>query len=132
MWARIHLIPALQAEEDRDQVRRYLADKAREKELLGTETKVYHSDRYVTKSLEGTCDCPNGDIIGLFDQHLQSHLRTRRNKREENEVKCTYKDENEIRGRPCIRRLHRVVGMYNKPNEISFLFTRTHKLPLPS
>lgn len=47
MWARIHLIPALQAEEDRDQVRRYLADKAREKELLGTETKVYNSDRYV-------------------------------------------------------------------------------------
>ena len=46
MWARIHLIPALQAEEDRDQVRRYLADRAREKELLGTETKVYHSDRY--------------------------------------------------------------------------------------
>ena len=47
MWARIHLIPALQAEEDRDQVRRYLADKAREKELLGTETRVYNSDRYV-------------------------------------------------------------------------------------
>ena len=46
MWARIHLTPVLQAEEDRDQVRRYLADKAREKELLGTETKVYHSDRY--------------------------------------------------------------------------------------
>ncbi|KAL9094851.1 MAG: hypothetical protein Q9165_002800 [Trypethelium subeluteriae] len=35
------------AEEDRDQVRRYLADKAREKELLGSETKVYNSDRYV-------------------------------------------------------------------------------------
>jgi hypothetical protein len=47
MWARIHLIPALQAEEDRDQVRRYLADKAREKELLGSETKVYNSDRHV-------------------------------------------------------------------------------------
>lgn len=46
MWARIHLIPLLQAEEDRDQVRRYYADKAREKELLGTETKVYNSDRY--------------------------------------------------------------------------------------
>jgi hypothetical protein len=46
MWARIHLIPALQAEEDRDQVRRYLADKAREKELLGSETRVYNSDRY--------------------------------------------------------------------------------------
>lgn len=37
----------LQAEEDRDQVRRHLADKARERELLGAETKVYHSDRYV-------------------------------------------------------------------------------------
>jgi len=47
MWARIYLIPALQAEEDRDQVRRYLADKAREKALLGTETKIYHSDRFV-------------------------------------------------------------------------------------
>lgn len=46
MWARIYLIPALQAEEDRDQVRRYLADRAREKELLGSETKVYNSDRY--------------------------------------------------------------------------------------
>lgn len=47
MWARIHLIPALQAEEDRDQVRRYWADQAREKELMGSNTKVYHSDRYV-------------------------------------------------------------------------------------
>lgn len=47
MWSRIHLIPMLQAEEDRDQVRRHLADKARERELLGAETKVYHSDRYV-------------------------------------------------------------------------------------
>lgn len=37
----------LQAEEDRDQVRRYWADKAREKELLGTETKVYHGNRYL-------------------------------------------------------------------------------------
>lgn len=45
MWSRIHLIPMLQAEEDRDQVRRMLADKAREKELLGAETKVYNSDR---------------------------------------------------------------------------------------
>lgn len=47
MWARIHLIPMMQAEEDRDQVRRMLADKAREKALLGAETKVYNSDRYV-------------------------------------------------------------------------------------
>lgn len=50
MWSRIHLIPLLQAEEDRDQVRRYYADKAREKEMLGTETKVYNSDRYVSSS----------------------------------------------------------------------------------
>lgn len=47
MWSRIHLIPALQAEEDRDQVRRYLADQAREKELLGENVKVYHADRFV-------------------------------------------------------------------------------------
>lgn len=45
MWARIHLIPVLQAEEDRDQVRRYYADQAREKELLGGNYKPYHSDR---------------------------------------------------------------------------------------
>ena len=45
MWSRIHLIPMLQAEEDRDLVRRTWADKAREKELMGAESKVYHSDR---------------------------------------------------------------------------------------
>lgn len=37
----------LQAEEDRDLVRRYWADQAREKELLGGNAKVYHSDRCV-------------------------------------------------------------------------------------
>lgn len=47
MWSRIYLIPLLQAEEDRDQVRRYWADKEREKLLLGTDLKIYHSDRYV-------------------------------------------------------------------------------------
>lgn len=80
MWARIHLIPALQAEEDRDQVRRYLADKAREKELLGTETRVYHSDRCVTESLKRAHDCANVACIDLFDQHSRSHQSTRRNK----------------------------------------------------
>lgn len=49
MWSRIYLIPLLQAEEDRDQIRRYWADKEREKVLLGTDTKVYHSDRYVQR-----------------------------------------------------------------------------------
>jgi NADH dehydrogenase (ubiquinone) 1 alpha subcomplex subunit 13 len=37
----------LQAEEDRDLVRRHLADQKREKELLGENLKVYNSDRYV-------------------------------------------------------------------------------------
>lgn len=46
MWSRIHLIPLLQAENDRDQVRRYWADQDREQELLGKKTKIYHSDRY--------------------------------------------------------------------------------------
>lgn len=55
MWARINLIPLLQAEEDRDQVRRYLADQKREKELLGDNAKVYNSDRLVIWS-RGTVD----------------------------------------------------------------------------
>ncbi len=49
MWSRIHLIPLLTAEEDRDLVRRHYADLAREKELLGTTTAVYNSDRYGTR-----------------------------------------------------------------------------------
>ena len=48
MWARIHLTPLLQAEEDRDQVRRYYADLKREKELLGSQSGAYNSDRYVS------------------------------------------------------------------------------------
>ncbi|OAA36438.1 NADH:ubiquinone oxidoreductase 14kD subunit [Metarhizium rileyi] len=44
MWARINLIPLLQAEEDRDQVRRYWADQKREKELLGDNAKVYNNE----------------------------------------------------------------------------------------
>lgn len=47
MWSRIHLIPMLQAEEDRDLVRRHLADQAREKELLGENLKYYHADKWV-------------------------------------------------------------------------------------
>lgn len=47
MWSRIHITPLLQAEEDRDQVRRYYADLAREQELLGSQSKVYNSDRCV-------------------------------------------------------------------------------------
>ncbi|PHH74115.1 hypothetical protein CDD82_5096 [Ophiocordyceps australis] len=51
MWARIYLIPLLQAEEDRDQVRRYWADQQREQELLGENMRVYHSDRFVRPTL---------------------------------------------------------------------------------
>ena len=41
-------MPLLQAEADRDQVRRYYADQERAKELLGDQDiKVYHSDRCV-------------------------------------------------------------------------------------
>ncbi|KAH8885568.1 hypothetical protein GQ53DRAFT_751254 [Thozetella sp. PMI_491] len=54
MWSRIHLIPLLQAEEDRDLVRRHLADQAREKELLGENIKVYNSDRYVRPTFAAT------------------------------------------------------------------------------
>ena len=47
IWSRIHLTPLLQAEEDRDQVRRWYADQAREKELLGENKKIYNTDRFV-------------------------------------------------------------------------------------
>ncbi|PBP23031.1 NADH-ubiquinone oxidoreductase [Diplocarpon rosae] len=47
MWSRIHLIPLLTAEEDRDLVRRHYADQAREKALLGSTTSAYNSDRFV-------------------------------------------------------------------------------------
>ena len=67
VWSRIFLTPLLQAEEDRDQVRRMYANKEREKNLLGHEAKVYHSDRYVAvrarhretrASLTLGCDLP--------------------------------------------------------------------------
>ena len=47
MWARIHLAPLLQAEADRDNVRRELADQEREKLLLGLVTSPYNSKRCV-------------------------------------------------------------------------------------
>ena len=80
MWARIHLIPALQAEEDRDQVRRYLADKAREKELLGSETKVYNSDRYIADTEYPKEHQANQLITGSSGRPSLSRQSTRRNK----------------------------------------------------
>lgn len=63
MWSRIHLIPLLQAEEDRDLVRRTLAAQAMEKELLGAETKVYNSDRSVHSIALPLLDSTNGAQI---------------------------------------------------------------------
>lgn len=64
MWSRIYLTPMLQAEEDRDQVRRYYAQQAMEKDLLGAETKVYNNDKSVLlhsqRSSELTCGCDAG------------------------------------------------------------------------
>ncbi|KKA29142.1 hypothetical protein TD95_004255 [Thielaviopsis punctulata] len=51
VWARMYIMPALQAEEDRDLVRRWYADQAREKALLGTTTKPYNTDRYVRPNI---------------------------------------------------------------------------------
>lgn len=68
MWSRHHLTPLLQAEEDRDQVRRHYADKAREKELLGTDIKVYNSDRYVwpiTALAASTSDSRNDTYLTI-------------------------------------------------------------------
>lgn len=53
MWSRIYLIPLLQAEEDRDAVRRHYAQQKMEEELLGKAQPVYHSDRYVLPAHQG-------------------------------------------------------------------------------
>jgi hypothetical protein len=99
MWARIHLIPALQAEEDRDQVRRYLADRAREKELLGSETRVYNSDRYGMRRKVDKLHSANVMATDSSDQSLRSHQNTKRS-RESNYglhklsiLTCTYNIE---------------------------------------
>lgn len=64
MWSRIHIMPLLQAEEDRDQVRRMYSDKAREKDLLGSESSVMNSDRYVlTGKVPGSAGEFNEDCI---------------------------------------------------------------------
>ena len=73
MWSRIHLIPVLQAEEDRDLVRRHLADKAREKELLGAETKVYNNDRYASLDTTETTSAPLTCPVVSCDLHTRSH-----------------------------------------------------------
>ncbi|KAJ2904998.1 nadh dehydrogenase [Zalerion maritima] len=60
MWSRIHLVPLLQAEEDRDQVRRYLADQERERLLLGENKRIYNSDRFVRPTFAATPSVTKG------------------------------------------------------------------------
>ena len=81
MWSRIHLIPVLQAEEDRDLVRRHWAQQAREKELMGAETKVYNNDRYVTELRSSTSVRDTNwrtDSCAPHTQSLPARLRSRR------------------------------------------------------
>ncbi len=80
MWSRIYLIPLLTAEEDRDLVRRHLADQAREKDLLGTETSAYNSDRYILPPvlfvvIYESCGCGRGR--GTLKETESGELRGR-------------------------------------------------------
>jgi hypothetical protein len=77
MWSRIHLIPLLTAEEDRDLVRRHYADQAREKELLGSNTSPYNSDRYIHLSV---CNGGTDVGVGLYGQLSQLHRVRNRNR----------------------------------------------------
>lgn len=82
MWSRIHLIPLLQAEEDRDVVRRHYAQQKMEEELLGKSQSVYHGDRYV-EMVNGEDICGwYTDLLcaGLCDPHMLLHLRTRQSR----------------------------------------------------
>jgi len=71
MWSRIYLIPLLQAEEDRDLVRKTLASRAMEKELLGAETKVYNSDRCV--QIVRILECVGTNTIQVRAPDVRSH-----------------------------------------------------------
>lgn len=103
MWSRIHLIPVLQAEEDRDLVRRHWAEKAREKELMGAESKIYNNDRYVADSLITSimqiCTASANSPAVSCAPHTQSPLARPPNRRrarmewsekEEGNDRCTY------------------------------------------
>jgi hypothetical protein len=75
MWSRIHLIPLLQAEEDRDAVRRHYARQKMEEELLGKAVPVYNKDVYVTiksRSMEG-----DTNVLQLHATDVRSHTSER-------------------------------------------------------
>ncbi len=82
MWSRIYLIPALTAEEDRDLARRYYADQAREKQLLGGNTSPYNSDKYetiiqTTKDAHGTSTNEIPDTFVQLSPLPQQHASRR-------------------------------------------------------
>jgi hypothetical protein len=82
MWSRIHLIPLLQAEEDRDVVRRHYAQQKMEEELLGKSQSVYNGDRYVKYEYWGFVVILDGIltsvITGLCGRHMLLRRRIRR------------------------------------------------------
>ena len=95
MWSRIHLIPLLTAEEDRDLVRRHYADQAREKELLGTQTSPYNSDRCVVPPGPGLT---SWKMAYAFANNLQirtAHIRSHA----EPEIEIEVEPEGEIKYR---------------------------------
>lgn len=80
MWSRIYLIPALTAEEDRDLVRRHLADQKREKELLGNNTSPYNSDRCAVLHHELILKTKLTSVTDTFDLHLPLRQHKYRNR----------------------------------------------------
>jgi hypothetical protein len=95
MWSRIHLIPLLTAEEDRDLVRRHYADQAREKELLGSQTSPYNSDRHVVPPRPGLTiwkmDCALANNPQVRTTHIRSHAES------EIEIEVEVEDQIEYR-----------------------------------
>ena len=65
MWSRFYIAPLLQAEEDRDQYRRWLADQERERALLGKATSAYNSDRFVRPTY-ATLPLRRGSMEGVI------------------------------------------------------------------
>lgn len=67
MWARIYLTAVMQAETDRDMVRRHLASAQRERELTGSTAGfrpgmgVYHGNRFVRPTYAVTPENPVKD-----------------------------------------------------------------------
>ena len=84
-------MPLLQAEEDRDQVRRYLADQAREKELMGTTTRPYNTDRLVDRGLQVYRSLAHA-MLGSYGRGTSLHQRTTRSERRQGRTRWRRSD----------------------------------------